>query len=777
MKKKIFLFLLLLVFSFFISVFETPTPEVDAASSYYDNISASAYGTTLKSSLRTLISKQTYTSTYDDCKDPNIIKKTDGNSSSSQIMLFWSEMGVDVAWDGGETWNREHVWPQSKGWFTTSGAGSDLHHIRPSDPSVNSSHNNNPYGVVTSNSYCHTSTANGSINIDAKCANGVFEPSDSKKGDTARIIFYLLVRYSQSDSYPITNVATSMEMLLEWNRQDPVDASEQRRNEAVYSIQGNRNPFIDDSFYADLIWGGAKPGDNTGSGSGSGTESGSDSNTGSNDETNTSVNIPSLGKVATFEFGANDSSKNDTDSSSALTTYNESNNNYTISFNSLSKVYSSYDATGNSCIKLGTASIVGSFNFDVPSEIDQVILLVTGYKSNQSSITVNGSTKTITTYSSNSEYTNIVVDTTNNKNVSFTTTSSGYRCKINTIIYYDFDETGSGSSGGDSTITDVEVALNAFESSSTKASLFIDYSYNTYAYSSPGKYSYTFTSQVYTTASAKTLNGVVWDPETTLLNSSGNKYYGYDSTKGQQFGSANNPFKEVIIKTTDNILDGVTKVSIYASGASGTDAEITAYVGGEIIGTKKLLSSSNELYTFTSSAGMRGNIKFRITQTTSKAIYIKGMNIEYAGETNYSTSYSLNTAGIRFGSYITKDIYDLLNTSNTKWGVECASGSVSNWDTANIKTIYCTPAQVSSPNATTISTNGDYYQWALVVNNLDYSYLDKDISARVFVEIDGKRYYMNAITESLRSLASSYLSSSTTEFSNHTGILNHLINY
>ena len=627
MKKK-FLVLLFLVISFVVVTLSLSDYEVDAATSYYSSISDSAYGTTLKSSLRTLISKQTYYSTYDDCKDPAIVKKTDGNSSSTKIVLFWSGLNVAAAWDGGETWNREHVWPQSKGWFTTSGAGSDLHHIRPVDKSVNSSHNNNPYGIVSTNSYCHTGTINGSITIDAKCSNGVFEPGDSKKGDTARIIFYLLVRYSESDSYAITNVATSMDLLLEWNREDPVDASEQRRNEAVYGIQGNRNPFIDDSFYADLIWGGAKPGDNTGSSSGSGSG------------TSTSPNIPSTGKVATFEFGANSTTSSDTDSSTALTTYSETSNNYTLTLNNLSKVYSGYDASGNSCLKLGTASVVGTLSFSVPTDVDQVLILVTGYKSNTASITVNGTTKTITTLSANSEYTNLTVDTSSTKSISFTTNTSGYRCKINTIVFYDLDnsESSSGNESGGNTgenipVTDIETAISSFESSSTKTSLILSYDYSTYAYSTPGSYSYTFTSQVYSSASAKVLNGVTWDPETTLLNSSGTKYYGYESARGHQFGSASNPFKEVIIKTTDNILDGVTSVSIYASGASGTDAQVTAYVGGEKIGTTKSLTSSNKLYTFTSSTGMRGNIKFRITQTTSTAIYIKGMSMKYSGNT------------------------------------------------------------------------------------------------------------------------------------------------
>ena len=96
---------------------------------------------------------------------------------------------------------------------------------------------------------------------------------------------------------------------------------------------------------------------------------------------------------------------------------------------------------------------------------------------------------------------------------------------------------------------------------------------------------------------------------------------------------------------------------------------------------------------------------------------------------------------------------------------------------ANVKTIYCTPAQVASPNSTTISASGNYYQWALVVRGIDYTYLDKTISARVFVEYDGVRYYMAATTQSLRSLANTYLTNGSSEYSSYTGILNHLNDY
>ena len=86
---------------------------------------------------------------------------------------------------------------------------------------------------------------------------GYYVPRDEIKGDIARIIFYLKVRYKESDStkYDFTAVAYSLEMLLEWNRIDPVDDFEMTRNIESQKIQGNYNPFIDYPQFADLIWG------------------------------------------------------------------------------------------------------------------------------------------------------------------------------------------------------------------------------------------------------------------------------------------------------------------------------------------------------------------------------------------------------------------------------------------------------------------------------------------------------------------------------------------
>ena len=203
--------------------------------SYYDDIDKSLIGLGLKMELRNLITvTHKYKTTYNDLK--TMTAKSDADPETpGNIITIYSRLSVKGTWDGGSTWNREHVWPQSKGWFTTSLAGSDLHHLHPETPSVNSSRGNKIFGVaITSSEYY---------------------PGKESCGDVARTIFYLLTRYSESDTYNITSVASSMELLLKWNNEDPVDDFERNRNEVVYSIQGNRNPFIDYSDFANLIWG------------------------------------------------------------------------------------------------------------------------------------------------------------------------------------------------------------------------------------------------------------------------------------------------------------------------------------------------------------------------------------------------------------------------------------------------------------------------------------------------------------------------------------------
>ncbi len=216
-----------------------PEPIVTVFASenpYY--LEANGYtGEELKASLRVIISKTKKKETYDDLRTD--LAKTDADPEvPGNIILMYTGKSVSAKWDSGKTWNREHVWAKSLGWFKNEGAGADLHHIKPTNPSVNSSRGNKKFGSTTNSSY--------------------YEPRDEVKGDIARIIFYLMVRYKESDSYTFKSIAESKELLLSWNELDPVDTFEMNRNEVAYSIQGNRNPFIDHPECAILIWGTTK---------------------------------------------------------------------------------------------------------------------------------------------------------------------------------------------------------------------------------------------------------------------------------------------------------------------------------------------------------------------------------------------------------------------------------------------------------------------------------------------------------------------------------------
>ena len=150
---------------------------------------------------------------------------------------------------------------------------------------------------------------------------------------------------------------------------------------------------------------------------------------------------PSVGgALATFEFGDNGSEAH-VDGNSLGTSKEYSEGNYKLTLENMSSVYGpAYDAKGNSCIKLGTSSKVGSFAFTVSSDVTKVVIKVAQYKTNATKVNVNGVEYTITTASNNGEYTEITVDTTTNKTVTFTTVSGGVRAMVNSIAYYGTSE-------------------------------------------------------------------------------------------------------------------------------------------------------------------------------------------------------------------------------------------------------------------------------------------------------------------------------------------------
>lgn len=227
-------------------------------------------GATLKQAIQNIIANpdevrvHTYSEVYD------IITVADQNpANNNQVWLIYSEVprskldrqfGTSIV----GKWNREHIYPQSRGnygsgidydlptdgfnnWFPTNaddiGAGfTDAHHIRAVDGQANSSRNNKDYGPLDYNGPSG-STAN------------------SWKGDVARSLFYMAVRYnglSLVNGNPVDSTIGQLgdlATLLAWNQLDPADDFEMNRNNYIYTWQHNRNPFIDFPNLADYIWG------------------------------------------------------------------------------------------------------------------------------------------------------------------------------------------------------------------------------------------------------------------------------------------------------------------------------------------------------------------------------------------------------------------------------------------------------------------------------------------------------------------------------------------
>lgn len=208
-------------------------------------------GSVLTTTLRTLMtSTHKYKSSYANCRDYANRTDCENGSGSNIITIYTSYSTSQSEYNGGNGWNREHVWPKSLGGFNQDGAGADLHHIRPSENKTNSQRGNKLYGNVSSGS---KSTGNLSGIVGGEYSGNYYEPLDEVKGDVARICLYVYVRYGTeySQCSKITNVFQSIDVLLEWCALDPVDTWEMGRNEVVGSIQGNRNVFID---YPELAW-------------------------------------------------------------------------------------------------------------------------------------------------------------------------------------------------------------------------------------------------------------------------------------------------------------------------------------------------------------------------------------------------------------------------------------------------------------------------------------------------------------------------------------------
>ncbi len=232
---------------------------------YYASI-ANQHGDALKAALNHLI-KGHVRYDYTPCVW-DILQETDVDPDTpDNVIAFYTRRSIPISQRdfGGNTpdaWNREHIWAKSHGFPSKLQHGyTDVHHLRPTDKSVNADRGNFDFAEGGSP---HTECTDCYINPGA----GTWESPDEVKGDTARMMFYMAVRYeggdnSETPDLELVDSTTSINTpqfgklcdLMRWHIDDPVSAAERLRNDKVYSWQGNRNPFIDHPEYAVAIWG------------------------------------------------------------------------------------------------------------------------------------------------------------------------------------------------------------------------------------------------------------------------------------------------------------------------------------------------------------------------------------------------------------------------------------------------------------------------------------------------------------------------------------------
>ena len=236
---------------------------------YYDN-AAGLTGPALKSALYGIISPhnvQSYAQLWNHFEATDM--RADGkvwdiySDRPDSIAPYSFTFGTDQCgnYNGeGDCYNREHTVPQD--WFNgASPMLTDLFHVYPTDGWVNNKRGSLPYAEVGSTAWTGLNGSKTGYSITPGYQYTVFEPIDAFKGDLARTYFYMMTRYLpdvSSWSSPMFSAGDlsvwAESLMIDWSDGDPVSQKELDRNNAIYGIQDNRNPFIDHPEWIHSIW-------------------------------------------------------------------------------------------------------------------------------------------------------------------------------------------------------------------------------------------------------------------------------------------------------------------------------------------------------------------------------------------------------------------------------------------------------------------------------------------------------------------------------------------
>ncbi len=211
---------------------------------YYKLISSSLSGSNLSKALASIVDIGSTSRSYDWSRYEAADEALDDSNS---ILCLYTRHNIKKSSHCGSyswtTWNREHIWTQSK----YPNSKTDNHNIFACEGQINNYRGNLKFGEVE-----HTSSNRLTVfNHQTNCykTSSIFEPCDEAKGEVARAVMYGVVMYN----YTISNML-DVEIALKWNLEHPVTERDIKRNNVVYSLQKNRNPFSDHPEYACRIW-------------------------------------------------------------------------------------------------------------------------------------------------------------------------------------------------------------------------------------------------------------------------------------------------------------------------------------------------------------------------------------------------------------------------------------------------------------------------------------------------------------------------------------------
>lgn len=238
--------------------------RADAPAGYYDTVDLSTQEA-LRQTLHDVIDGHTvYPYTASSTDTWNILELADEDPYNSTRILDLYQNRTFQKWGAGNNdYNREHSWPNSYGFPSESWKPyTDCHHLFLCDIDYNGARGNLPYGDCAGSCTAYVADMYDGVSGTNYKGTTVWETWDHRKGDVARAMFYLDVRYAGgvtgepdlvlTDNPALIQTTTGgtaymglLSVLIQWHKDDPVDAKEMHRNDVVYSFQHNRNPFID----------------------------------------------------------------------------------------------------------------------------------------------------------------------------------------------------------------------------------------------------------------------------------------------------------------------------------------------------------------------------------------------------------------------------------------------------------------------------------------------------------------------------------------------------